>query len=303
MPKTNRIQYLEKMGKDPKESYGLDDLSKMSGIPEKYLKEVYDRGVGAWESNPRSVRIKGSFKKNPDMRKYPRSKRLSPEQWGYGRVYSFLNKGKTYRTADKDIADKIEKRGGGDIETKEDLEDSKAYALSNFDINELFDNLKIERPKITIYPDIENMRHADELFNRQGKGIVLYLVKGDTSGHWISLLKKGNTVEFNDSYGYKADSQDKKLGGKLEDNKRWKQDQDLLTNLIKESGYKIKSNPQQNQKDDRSVNTCGRHSIMRLLFSDKSTEEYNKMLREIKKKHNIDPDTLITIFTNDILGK
>lgn len=104
---TNRKEYLKSKNKDTTKSYSLEELSEISGIEKKYLQEIFNRGVGAWKTNPRSVRLKGSYKKNPNLRKYPRSKRLTKEQWGYGRVYSFLNKGKTYRTADKDIADKI----------------------------------------------------------------------------------------------------------------------------------------------------------------------------------------------------
>ena len=67
-------------------------LSK-TGIPMRILNQVFDRGYGAYKTNPKSVR--------PSVK--------SPEQWGMGRVYSFIMKGKTYRTADKDLADKLKK--------------------------------------------------------------------------------------------------------------------------------------------------------------------------------------------------
>jgi hypothetical protein len=38
------------------------------------------------------------------MSRYPRSARLTKEQWSLARVYSFLDKGATFRTADADIA-------------------------------------------------------------------------------------------------------------------------------------------------------------------------------------------------------
>ena len=58
-------------------------------MPNKVIQEVYDRGVGAHKNNPASVRVKGSFKKDP---KAPISAKLSQEQWGMARVYSFVNK-------------------------------------------------------------------------------------------------------------------------------------------------------------------------------------------------------------------
>lgn len=81
----------------------------MTGIAEADLTEIYDRGRGAWESNIRSVRLKKDFSKNPDLKKYPRSARLTPEQWGYARIYSWLDKGRTFYTADQDISRKYVK--------------------------------------------------------------------------------------------------------------------------------------------------------------------------------------------------
>lgn len=103
---THRENYLRKIGKPTDESYSLAELSKFSGVRLSILKDVFDRGIGAAKSNPESVRIQGTFAKNPDMKRYPRSRRLSPEQWAYARVYSFLDRGTTYRTADADLAKK-----------------------------------------------------------------------------------------------------------------------------------------------------------------------------------------------------
>jgi len=69
----------------------LSDIAKLSGMPLKALKEVFNKGIGAYYTNPASVR--------------PLVK--SPEQWGYGRVYSFvMKKPTTYGKADKHIAEK-----------------------------------------------------------------------------------------------------------------------------------------------------------------------------------------------------
>lgn len=103
---THRIRYLRKMGLDPKESYSLKELAKVSGVPVSILQEVYDRGEGAWGSSIGSVRLKKDFSKNPDTSKYPRKARLTKEQWAFARVYSWLDKGTTYKTADSDLATK-----------------------------------------------------------------------------------------------------------------------------------------------------------------------------------------------------
>jgi len=102
---THRIQFLRKKGLDVNKSYSIYELSKIADIPESALNAVFRRGIGAYRSNLESVRLK-DFSKNPNTKKYPASKRLTPENWAYARIYSFLNKGKTYYTADSDIARK-----------------------------------------------------------------------------------------------------------------------------------------------------------------------------------------------------
>lgn len=63
-------------------------LAKASGIPKSVLQEVYNRGTGAYHTNPTSVRMVGSFKKGGAA---PLSKRLSVQQWSFARTYSFID--------------------------------------------------------------------------------------------------------------------------------------------------------------------------------------------------------------------
>ena len=84
---THREAVLARYGL-PDKSHSIAALAKVSGVPKAILQEVYNRGVGAYKTQPKSVRLKGSFVKNVDA---PMSKKLSKEQWGYARVYSFLN--------------------------------------------------------------------------------------------------------------------------------------------------------------------------------------------------------------------
>lgn len=54
----------------------LTRISSLTGIKKSILQEVFDRGVGAFRTNPSSVR--------PHV--------TSPEQWGQARVYAFVQK-------------------------------------------------------------------------------------------------------------------------------------------------------------------------------------------------------------------
>ena len=80
---TNREQYLKRHNLKGPQS--LSDLARTSKVPLKILQQVYNRGTGAYKTNPSSVRNTKGVKGGP-------GKKLSKEQWSYARVYSFLNK-------------------------------------------------------------------------------------------------------------------------------------------------------------------------------------------------------------------
>ena len=103
MPTTHRLQVLKALNLPSDTSLSVEELAEATDLPVAALQEVYNRGVGAWKSNPTSVRLQGSFRKDEDLKKYPRGARLGKEQWAMARVYSFVNKGKTFHTADADI--------------------------------------------------------------------------------------------------------------------------------------------------------------------------------------------------------
>ena len=62
--------------------------AKKSGISLGTLRKVYNRGVAAWNSGHRPG--------------------TTPQQWGHARVNSYITKGKTYHTADKDLREDVE---------------------------------------------------------------------------------------------------------------------------------------------------------------------------------------------------
>jgi hypothetical protein len=83
----HRLNFFRKYNLEEK-GYSLKELSKISKVSLSTLQKVYDRGIGAYRSNPTSVRMKRSFKKNVNA---PYKMKLSKEQWGMARVYSYLD--------------------------------------------------------------------------------------------------------------------------------------------------------------------------------------------------------------------
>jgi len=90
---TNKMKFNRRYGQADNKSNSKSIISKKTGISMSILDKVYDRGMGAYRSNPSSVR--------PSVK--------SPQQWAMARVYSFAVGGTTRRTADKDLWDKHKK--------------------------------------------------------------------------------------------------------------------------------------------------------------------------------------------------
>jgi len=111
---TQKEEYNKRHKFKKDQPHSKTEISKISKIPKKILDEVYDRGIGAHKTAPESVRLKGSYKKDP---KAPLSAKLSKEQWGQARVYSFVNKieGKRKLNHDRDLLEKIPKLKGKNL--------------------------------------------------------------------------------------------------------------------------------------------------------------------------------------------
>jgi hypothetical protein len=67
----------------------LEDKAKATGVPLKYIRDSYRRGLAAWRTGHRPF--------------------ATEQQWGYARAHSFLLCGKTYHTTDSDLAEKAKK--------------------------------------------------------------------------------------------------------------------------------------------------------------------------------------------------
>lgn len=101
---TNREAFLAKHNLPKDTSLSLEEIASYSGMPVRALREVEKKGLGAYHTNPTSVRMKGSFKKGVAA---PMSMKLSPQQWAIARVYAFVMKTpKVFYKADKEIAEK-----------------------------------------------------------------------------------------------------------------------------------------------------------------------------------------------------
>jgi len=100
MVETNKQKFNKRHGFPKDKSHSIADLAKISGVKKSILEKVKARGVAARKSNPQSVRRASDGKKVGGT---SLKGKMSGQQWGQARVYSFLAGGKTRTTADKDL--------------------------------------------------------------------------------------------------------------------------------------------------------------------------------------------------------
>jgi alkyl sulfatase BDS1-like metallo-beta-lactamase superfamily hydrolase len=78
---TYKQQFNKKYGFQKDEPHSLAEIAKLTGYKLSGLKVIYNKGIGAFKTNPASVR--------PQVK--------SPEQWAQARVYSAVMGGATAR--------------------------------------------------------------------------------------------------------------------------------------------------------------------------------------------------------------
>jgi len=87
--KTKKSKYTKSWNKRFPNAKSLEEKAKATGVPLKYIRASYNRGMAAWRTGHRPS--------------------ATQQQWGYARTSSFLLKGKTYYTADSDLVKKAKK--------------------------------------------------------------------------------------------------------------------------------------------------------------------------------------------------
>lgn len=87
--KTRKSSYSATWAKLFPDAKSLPERAKASGVPLKYIKECYNRGLAAWRTGHRPG--------------------ATQQQWGYARVSSFLTCGKTHYSTDSDLVEEAKK--------------------------------------------------------------------------------------------------------------------------------------------------------------------------------------------------
>lgn len=128
-------------------------------------------------------------------------------------------------------------------------------------------NSKIkDKLNIVYYPDLNDVKDLDELFQDKGSFILMYM-KTPSFGHWVLVSKSRNeplTLEYFDPLGnpvdHYLDEFQYEQGAQFPGSYR-------LIQLMRESRYHtLLSNGVDLQKDSPDVQTCGKWCLLRHLL-------------------------------------
>lgn len=173
------------------------------------------------------------------------------------------------------------------------MDEAKRYALSDADLQEALQ----PDTNILLYPQLNEMTHIDQCFDRLGRCIMLYPTESPMSGHWVSMIKRGNTIEYFDPYGLAPEAPRDWLGP--EENQLYGSGQNRLSQLFRESGYKVHYNCFPYQKMSASIATCGRWALARLICKDLGVQKFHQLVKHSK----LNPDEFAVALTYRLLGK
>ncbi len=177
------------------------------------------------------------------------------------------------------------------------INELKKYALGDDDIEYILGKDIF----IFVYPYLEDVKHIDEVFDKKGRSLMLFLTEDQNTGHWICMIKKKNKIYYFDPYGNKPDEDLKWLSKAKKE--MLDQENPILTRLLKDSGYEVYYNLYPYQTEAYHINTCGRWCAYRLLKKDLTDAQFNKLIKENMKKYNLSSDGVITLLTYNLLKK
>lgn len=160
------------------------------------------------------------------------------------------------------------------------------------------------KDKIVKYADLSNYKTINELLPKLNDYRIILIESEQNNGHWVCLLKyKINdkpVIEYFNSYGMKMGTDlnfisslmNRLLG-------QGKNDLDKLLDTAKDD-IEIIYNKKRFQSNNNKVNTCGRHTLLRIIMMKHygmDLYEYIDFIDQLKEKYNMEADIVVASLT------
>ena len=150
--------------------------------------------------------------------------------------------------------------------------------------------------KIIKFSEFKNYNTIDDLLHGEKDYAIILIEQRLNSGHWCSLTKNFNKINWFDPYGYTPSNDlswnDKSTNIELDQNPRY------LLDLLDTSPYPVLYNDVKYQRDGDHINDCGRHSIFFIVNNvdyDRSLSEYYDFMKYLKETYKLTYDQIVSI--------
>jgi hypothetical protein len=154
--------------------------------------------------------------------------------------------------------------------------------------------------KVMRYSSLRNIRDIKQLLPNEIDYAILLYEDSPNKGHWVAVMRYGDTIEFFDSYGGEPD---KPLSWNNSHINQKLNQEPYLSRLFDKTDMEVVYSPTKFQGDGDDINTCGRHTVFRILNlieKDRPLGEYYKIMNEIKKETKSSYDDIVANLINII---
>lgn len=164
--------------------------------------------------------------------------------------------------------------------------------LDGDDLVQMAKTLGQDRVSFVMYDDLTKYDNLEMLFKDNIQAVyILMLIKSQENvrdvGHWVVLVRNidQNVYYYYDPYG---------LG--LTKDLALTHESGVLLKLL--SPVKYEDSSYRHQAFSEDVNTCGRHCVVRSIFSHLSNKEYDQVfVRDVVPHYAANPDALVSLIT------
>jgi len=168
--------------------------------------------------------------------------------------------------------------------------------MDDGDIRAYFPKARVMRyAELADYDDIEELLPSDK------SHVFLLYQHRPNDGHFVCLMRYGNTIEFFCSYGSKIDGP--LYWTALKDRQALGEGKPYLSLLLRKAGKRFKAvhNPVAFQSKKQGVATCGAYCVMRvnqLVNHNQDLHEFIDWMEEIKKETKLSYDEIAANYVN-----
>ena len=156
---------------------------------------------------------------------------------------------------------------------------SLGYPLGDDDIKRVLPDAKI-----IDYEGLKKYSTIDELLPNNKDYVIILYENEQNSGHWVCVIRDGNTIEFFCSYGTYPDHQLKWVD--YNTRKELGSDIPLLSHLFDNSPYEVIYNEIPYQSENKDIATCGKHCVFRIrqFLNGLNLQQYQNLIKKTKPK-------------------